>query len=154
MLDRLHEANTWGERVVAVDQVLGRRPADPRGARPEVDHAWRVLMGTDGAISISDVAAAVGWSRQHLDQEFRAEFGLTPKAVARVVRFTHSRLLLQRRPQTPLADISARCGYFDQAHMAREWNLIAGMPASAWWAREGLQFFQAGNPPDAASSPS
>jgi hypothetical protein len=47
-------------------------------------------------------------------------------------------------PERPnLAELSASCGYFDQAHMAREWNLLAGVPASAWWAKEGVQFFQA-----------
>lgn len=151
LLDRLHEADSWAERVLAVDDILGRRSNNVRSARPHVDQAWRLLMGSAGTISIVDLAAAVGWSRRHLDQEFSSEFGLSPKAVARLARFAHSRELLQRRPQMPLADLSARCGYYDQAHMAREWNLLAGMPASAWWAEDGVRFFQASAQTVAAS---
>jgi transcriptional regulator GlxA family with amidase domain len=101
---------------------------------------------------IADVAGDVGWSRRHLDREFVAEFGLTPKDVARITRFTHSRTLLARHPRTSMAMLSAMCGYYDQAHMAREWNRFAGEPASAWCADEGVRFFQAPGAQDGASS--
>ena len=101
---------------------------------------------------VSAVATEVGWSRRHLDRAFVAEFGLTPKDVARVTRFTHSRTLMQRRAMLSLAELSAACGYFDQAHMAREWNHFAGEAASVWWADEGVRFFQAQSTGDSASS--
>jgi AraC-like DNA-binding protein len=131
---------------------LGRRSLCIDAACPRVDRAWQLIVSSHGVMPIAGVAAEVGWSRRHLDREFVAEFGLTPKDVARVTRFTYSRTLLQQRPGMSLAVLSAMCGYFDQAHMAREWHRFAGEPASVWWADEGVRFFQAPGTHDGASS--
>jgi AraC-like DNA-binding protein len=143
LVDRLQATESWEVRRDAVFDVLGRRRLAIDAASPRVDRAWRLIVSSHGVSPIGDVAADVGWSRRHLDREFFAEFGLTPKAVARITRFTHSRAILQQRARMSMAEISAICGYFDQAHMARDWNQFAGEPATAWWADEGVRFFQA-----------
>jgi transcriptional regulator GlxA family with amidase domain len=150
-VDRLQTTDTWNARRDAVFDVLSRRDPIVEPACPHVDHAWHLIAASHGAMPVAGVADAVGWSRRHLDREFVAEFGLTPKDVARVARFTHSRALLQQRPRRSMAELSSECGYFDQAHMAREWNQFAGVPASAWWGDEGVRFFQAPVPEAGAS---
>ena len=35
-----------------------------------------------------------------------------------------------------LADLAAACGYFDQAHLAREFRALAGCPPSQWITEE------------------
>jgi transcriptional regulator GlxA family with amidase domain len=126
--------------------VLRRRAsrARPRGAapRPELEHAGRCLTGGHGTARIAEVAAEVGWSRRHLAARFAAEYGLTPKEAARIMRFERSRTLVQRPGRRSLADIASACGYYDQAHLAREWNAIIGRPPSAWLAGEELPFVQ------------
>ncbi len=46
---------------------------------------------------------------------------------------------MQRPGRRLLADVASACGYYDQAHLAREWNAI---PPSAWPAGEQLPFVQ------------
>jgi AraC-like DNA-binding protein len=152
LVDRLQTTDSWEARREAVFDVLGRAGSSIDAACPRVDRAWQLIVSSHGIVSIADVAAHVGWSRRHLDREFVAEFGLTPKDVARVTRFTYSRTLLQQSPGMSLAMLSATCGYFDQAHMAREWHRFAGEPASVWWADEGVRFFQAPGSHNGASS--
>jgi AraC-like DNA-binding protein len=152
--DRIRAAGTWAARFAVVDDLLSRRTGVQlaAGPRPEVAYAWRVLLASRGAIPIADLGRETGWSARYLGARFRDEFGLTPKAAARVIRFDRARRLLQRRVvagRTPaLADLAAAGGYYDQAHLAREFRELAGCAPSRWLAEE-FRNVQAG-PPGAA----
>ena len=108
--------------------------------RPEVSYAWDRLRRSRGAVSVSDLAAETGWSARHLGAQFRAETGLSPKAGARVIRFDLARRRLLRRQgaggRVMLAELAAECGYYDQAHLARDFRDLAGCPPSVLFAEE------------------
>ena len=144
--DRLHELGTWQERFAALDGWLTKLLGDKEiGVKPEVAEAWRVVGRTRGAVPVWAVANHVGWSMRQLQQSFSAEYGVTPKQAARVARFEWS-VRLARDPSRRLADIAATCGYADQAHLAREWRALAGLPPSRWRAEDGLAFVQDSGP--------
>ena len=140
----------WPERFAILDEILHRRLAATAAtatraatagtpAAPEVRFAWRQLLRTGGTARISDLAAETGWSGRHLTGRFRTEIGLTPKAAARVIRFDRARHLLISKAadrEYRLADLAAACGYFDQAHLAREFRALAGCPPSQWITEE------------------
>jgi AraC-like DNA-binding protein len=141
--DRLRSAAGWAERFAILDRVLLARTsnADRRvSVSPEVSFAWRRLLRTGGAASVRALAAETGWSDRHLRTRFRAETGLAPKAAGRVIRFDRARRVLQRRAAAGeplgLAELAACCGYFDQAHLDREFGLIAGCTPTRWLAEE------------------
>jgi AraC-like DNA-binding protein len=140
--DRLRAAACWPERFAILDEVLLRLMRVAPDVAPEVGWAWRELLRAGGLVRVSALAAETGWSGRHLTSRFRAEIGLTPKAAARVIRFDRARRVLARQlvtaPGTPyrLADLAVTCGYFDQAHLAREFRALAGCPPSQWLAEE------------------
>jgi AraC-like DNA-binding protein len=138
LVDRLRGAHTWAERWAVLDDVLVRRLtalgsscAEPQ---PEVGWAWRRLIQAEGNLEVTALADEVGWSRRHLGHRFRQEIGLSPKVAGRVMRFQRSRNLLGRRPERrpSLAAVAATCGFFDQAHLTREWRNLAGCTPTAW----------------------
>jgi AraC-like DNA-binding protein len=98
----------------------------------EVAQVWRRLHAAGGNVPIAALAAEVGWSRRHLVNRFRTQVGLAPKTVARILRFER---LLRLLPGTDLAEAAAVCGYYDQAHMNRDFREFAGTTPSAWLAR-------------------
>jgi AraC-like DNA-binding protein len=57
-----------------------------------------------------------------------ARLGLSPKAFARVVRFSAAYRLHEERPGLRWTDIAYQCGYFDQMHLIRDFRDFAGMP--------------------------
>ncbi len=153
IVERLREAPDWPARFAVLDRMLsprlggsgpGARAAGGTGGAggvsAEVGQAWRRLLAADGGCGISALAAETGWSERHLRSRFREETGLTPKAAARVIRFDRARRLLQVQATTgeqpSLASLAADCGYYDQAHLAREFRELAGCPPSAWLAEE------------------
>ncbi|HZE34641.1 MAG TPA: AraC family transcriptional regulator [Actinoallomurus sp.] len=146
LIERMSEARTWPARFAILDEVLSRDVGRLPAPSPELGHAWRLLTERGGRVRIDDLAREVGWSRRHLGERFTAEYGLSPKEAARVVRFERSKLLLQRRDRPALAAVAAACGYYDQAHLAREWNDFIGCPPSAWLTGDDLPFIQDGEP--------
>jgi AraC-like DNA-binding protein len=142
LIERLGETNAWPARFALLDEVLSRRAGRLPAPAPELRHAWRSLVRRGGRVRIADLAREVGWSRRHLAGRFTAEYGLTPKEAARVMRFERATRLLKRPDRPSFATVAAACGYYDQAHLAREWNDLAGCPPSAWLTGEELPFVQ------------
>lgn len=142
LVERLAAAPGWARRFAVLDEVLSRGTDRLGTQRPELAHAWRRLVGDGDPVRIADLAAEVGWSRRHLGARFAREYGVTPKQAARLARFHRSRRLLQHRDRPPLAAVAAASGYCDQAHLAHEWNDLAGCPPSAWLAGEHLPLRQ------------
>jgi AraC-like DNA-binding protein len=138
--ERLRCATTWEQRFAVVDGVLTRRLSTGAVA-DQVARAWHLLRVTGGTTPIAGLAAEVGWSTRHLTARFRAETGLRPKEAARVVRFDRARRRLSPSGRS-LADLAAETGYFDQAHLAREFRALAGCSPTTWLAEE-FDFVQA-----------
>ena len=129
--ERLHETAGWAERLALVEQALTARLSEEPAPAPEVDEAWRLVTVSGGRLPVRDIARRVGWSPRHLEQQFAKEYGLRPKTAARVRRFERSVSLVSDRRRR-LSEVAAVCGYADQAHLARDWRSLAGLPPSRW----------------------
>ncbi|MGX1806909.1 helix-turn-helix domain-containing protein [Nocardia sp. NPDC055321] len=139
--ERLAATADWNARFAIFDEILLRRMRPVRWD-PELARAWDLLSGADPGVRVAAVADEIGWSRRHLSGRFAAEFGITPKDAVRLARFERSHRLLRLPDPPPLAEIAALTGYYDQAHMAREWRELAGLPPSVWREREEFPFVQ------------
>jgi AraC-like DNA-binding protein len=152
--ERMAAAAGWSGRFAILDRILLelRREA---AIEPELRRAWQLLTGSAGRARVSEVADEIGWSRRYLGSRFAAEFGITPKDAARLARFESSHRLLRTvatdaaadtatgsRAGATLAAVAAATGYYDQAHMAREWRELAGLPPSRWLRCEVFPFVQ------------
>jgi AraC-like DNA-binding protein len=128
---RLRDASSWEQRFAELDHFLLRRARDPVTPHPMVAEAWSQLSWTSGTISINALAASLGYSRRHLTAVFREQTGLTPKAVARLLRFQRVCERLHADPAR-WADIAADGGYCDQAHLNRDFRELAGTSPSRY----------------------
>jgi AraC-like DNA-binding protein len=131
---QLREAQTWEERFDLVDEFLLRRLADSPRPSPEVEWSWHQLRRTNGRMPIGGLATELGWSHRRLIARFREQIGLAPKAVARVMRFDRAVRALRSSATSGLAEIAYECGYFDQAHLNRDFRELAGTTPTAFAA--------------------
>ncbi len=140
--ERLQASRPWAGRFASCDDVLGRLARADVVVEPRLVRAWKSLVGSGGTASVGAVAADVGWSRQHLARRFGEEFGLGPKLAGRIVRFERARRMLQAAPPfVTMAQVAAACGYYDQAHLNRDFLELAGCTPTTWLAEE-LPSFQ------------
>ncbi|OLE21708.1 MAG: hypothetical protein AUG44_26830 [Actinobacteria bacterium 13_1_20CM_3_71_11] len=131
LVEALAEAPGWASRFALLDRALTERLDRGPRAAPEVGWAWRQLCRTGGRIGVAELAAGTGWSHRHLATRFRQQVGLSPKAFGRVLRFQRAVGLLGAPTRRTLAEIAATCGYFDQAHLNRDFRELAGATPTA-----------------------
>ncbi len=139
--ERLQVTTGWAERFAVCDDVLTRLAGQDVVAG-ELQRCWEALVSSGGQISVSDLAEETGYSRQHLGRRFLDEFGLSPKLAARVVRFERARRMLASVPSfVSTAQVAESCGYYDQAHLYRDFAELAGCTPTQL-SGEDLPLFQ------------
>jgi AraC-like DNA-binding protein len=130
LTERMALAPGWPARFALLDAALGERLVRTPRTASDVVHAWRRLVASHGGVSIAELARELGWSRRHFGARFREHVGLAPKPAARVLRFRRAVELIQRDDGTRLAEIAQDCGYYDQAHLNRDFRAFAGSSPS------------------------
>ncbi|QIK73594.1 helix-turn-helix transcriptional regulator [Propioniciclava coleopterorum] len=106
-LDALARLPRWAQPAAVQAWLLGAL-GQPAAPAPELVEAWRRIRRDAGDARIEGLAEHVGWSRRRLTRRFTAEFGVSPKQAAGIVRFDRARRLSAQG--VGLAEASARAG--------------------------------------------
>jgi AraC-like DNA-binding protein len=116
----------------AIDAIQGylRARLDSKWLDPRVLAAVRMIRRHHGQVGMDDVARRVEMTRRHLERRFDRTVGISPKRLARIVRFQHALRMLQR-PTSSGAATALECGYADQPHFIRDFTELAGCPPGA-----------------------
>jgi methylphosphotriester-DNA--protein-cysteine methyltransferase len=122
----LRRAHTDEERVAATEQWLLRNRAAAPASRTSARQAVEMIRDARGQVRIDDVARALGWSRRRMERVFARELGVTPKLYARIVRLNAVLATLDEDERPRAIDQALDAGYFDQAHLLRDFRLLAG----------------------------
>jgi len=133
--ERIGATRRWPQRFEILEDFVARRATHRPSA--EIVFAYRSLAEAGGDARIKALAKEIGWSRKHLVERFKAEIGLAPKSVARIMRFNRACGLARMGKRQGWAMIAAEAGYADQAHFSREFSTFAGESPTAWAGRLG-----------------
>jgi AraC-like DNA-binding protein len=125
LVEKLAAAGSWRERFTTLHDTFAARVLDAPMPSPLVAWAWSRLRATHGSVRIEELVSESGVSHRHLVARFRDEIGVTPKTLARVLRFERS-VDLVHRARTPFAEAALAAGYYDQAHFNREIRALTG----------------------------
>ena len=131
LVERVAAAPSWADGFALVDRALTARLADAPPPDPGVAWSLGRLGRSGGTAPIGELVRELGWSHRRLIARFRDEVGLPPKLVARIVRFERLGRVLAAEAGADMARAAAECGYFDQAHLAREVRDLAGVTPTA-----------------------
>ncbi|MDI3384274.1 helix-turn-helix domain-containing protein [Xenophilus aerolatus] len=113
------------------------RPADPVPLG-QASQAAALLRTSASPPRISEIAAAVGLGERRLQQVFRAQFGLSPRSWRRLARL-HACLLRLRGAGPPRwSELALESGFYDQAHLVREFQALCGLTPGQFLRRRGV----------------
>ncbi|MGW3243710.1 helix-turn-helix domain-containing protein [Streptomyces sp. NPDC001070] len=113
---------TAADPGAALESLVRAREA-PRAVTPR---APEIAAGLAAGAGVGTVAEAVGLSERQLHRRCLDAFGYGPKTLARILRLQRALRLAHRGHA--FADVAARAGFADQAHLARDVRALAGVP--------------------------
>ena len=90
------------------------------------ESAARLIAARGGQLKIGELAGRLGVTRRQLERQCRRDLGVSPKMLARILRFRRAAALIARGRVRSGADLAAAGGYVDQAHLIREFQEFAG----------------------------
>jgi AraC-like DNA-binding protein len=114
------------EKMAAIESRLTCLPPVNK-----VQKAIRELVGRKGQLSLDDFAALAAVGPRQLRRTCRKQSGLAPKHLARILRFRHAAARL-RIGEHDMAGLAQSCGYYDQAHLIRDFQHLAGMSPGSY----------------------
>ncbi len=122
----LRSARTGTERFAAAERWLAARLAAARPRRSSSARAVALIREGGGRARIDDVARSLGWSRRRIERAFARDLGIRPKVYARIVRLNAVLATLDDAERPRAVDLALEAGYFDQAHLLRDFRILAG----------------------------
>lgn len=125
LVTNLEQSVTWSERFDLIEDLLLKRMSAAESVDGAIRWSLDQLHRSAGSVPIGALAGATGWSRRYFAARFCEHIGLSPKLVARQIRFASATKLLVETRRS-IADIAAQLAYADQAHFTREFREFSG----------------------------
>lgn len=124
-MDALGNRPSAERAIAAISEELIRIGAAARESDPRIARAVQAIRAQHGATSPEGLAREAGLTLRSLQRRFADEVGVSPKLLARIVRFQRVFVALRDEPAS-WARIAAACGYYDQPHLVRDFRDFAG----------------------------
>jgi len=126
----------WGAPARALAERLANAPGTvealagalraPEAAPDPVQRAIAAMTAAHGAVDVDAAARDANLSPRQFRRRCLETAGLSPKHLCRVLRFRRAGELAAGAPGLKWALIAADAGYFDQAHLIRDFREFTG----------------------------
>jgi AraC-like DNA-binding protein len=132
--ERLATASNHCGQQAIIEAALEHRLQSNTRRSNVADHAAHraadLIRQSMGQCRIAQLCTRLGIGERRLERAFGRLIGLSPKTYARIMRF--DRAMEALREGRDQSSIALTCGYFDQAHMLRDFRTFAGVPPSQY----------------------
>lgn len=137
--DVLPAATTWRLGATLADAPTPDRVAATLAAtiRSHVGPDWEadpLVLHAVGRIRAGLRIDDLGLGERQLRRRFTTAIGYGPALYRRIARLDRFSDHVDRRPDRSLAELAARSGYFDEAHLWRDCVALTGRTPAAWRA--------------------
>jgi AraC-like DNA-binding protein len=134
-LEWLRDLTSPVRAVAALDSALKAIAEENGDGDDPISYAVRIIERPHGLVEIEHVARRVGWSARQLQRRFKDSVGISPKLFGRMQRF-QGVIRAMENPALNWVNAAVCCGYYDQAHLIRDFREFTGTTPSALLDRE------------------
>jgi AraC-like DNA-binding protein len=125
----------WNEEILSEWLVSFEDYLEKKLEKSNDNNYKKILSAIEGILNESlktpeEIANLCSMSVRTLQRVFQKEVGVTPRDVLRIARFNRSIRQISETDFASFADIALSSGFFDQPHMANEFQKLVATPPS------------------------
>lgn len=101
----------------------------------KIQNSIALIRQSKGDVAVSTLAAQAYMSPRNFERHFLQTAGVSPKTFSRIVRFISLKQQLKKLPGTHLLSLALDHGFYDHAHLTREFKAFAGDSPTSFMQR-------------------
>ena len=122
--DRVSDIDGLSNRAQSLIEAMNRLVVSDGTRISGIGRIAAQVVSSRGRLSLDYLTRASGLSSRQLQRRFLQEVGIGPKLLSRLLRFQQ---VFQASSQlSNWASVAAECGYYDQAHLIRDFQQFSG----------------------------
>jgi len=122
-------------QIAAIEACLAERTGSCASYSEITDLAANAVR-LGGRITVDQLSESAGMSGRQLERRFLREIGIGPKLFCRILRFQQVFRAVENEAMG-WAAIAAECGYYDQAHLIRDFQQFAHQTPAVFLTQSG-----------------
>ena len=126
LLDVIGYGLPLAEQVVNVERYLLNRLIYTYPIEKRIAHATHLIGLHNGNMNMTDLATDICLSTRQFERLFRIEVGMSAKSFSRIMRMKYTKEYLKLNPERSLFEVAIDCGYYDYAHLKKEFVTLTG----------------------------
>lgn len=124
--NRLKRAFTHEEKLSLTFEFLNLLANRKQFGLEQLIYASNEIWESKGQIDIAELIQPCYMSRRKFERKFLEEVGVSPKAYAKIRRFSYICSIIAGKKKTKLKDVLFEGGYYDQSHFIKDFKYFAG----------------------------
>lgn len=131
----LLKASGIAAKVKCLEMFLLQRLPGGNIISGKMQHSIALIRQAKGTIAINTLAAQAYMSPRNFERHFLQTAGVSPKTFARIVRFLSVKQQLKTLSNPHLLSLALDNGFYDHAHLTREFRAFAGESPTGYMQR-------------------
>lgn len=123
----LAKENLLSAKIRCVEKFLLQQLPERKIITESMRHGIAQIQQSKGNAAVETLAASVFMSPRNFERHFLQTVGVSPKKFSRIVRFIAIKQQLKRNINTPLLSLALENGFYDHAHLTREFSAFSGV---------------------------
>ena len=124
--EMLSEPMSELEQIASIDSYISRKLNRLYPVNGQIVKVVAYIKETKGMIPINELLNDVCLCQRQFERQFKSLTGVTPKMFSAITRYIHTKKYLKLNSDKSLFSIAFDCGFYDHAHLIRDFRRFGG----------------------------